>query len=79
MAEAPKEKAPRDSAKDRKTSESVETEEPVEPEETEEPVEEENETSRFNKIYSNVASNRFENLRTSYIENKAKELRKKRK
>lgn len=35
--------------------------------------------SRFDKIYSNVASNRYENLRTSYIENEAKKLRKKRK
>lgn len=35
--------------------------------------------SRFDKIYSNIASNRYENLRTSHIENKAKELRKKRK
>lgn len=35
--------------------------------------------SRFDKIYSNVASNRYENLRTSHIENKAKELSKKRK
>lgn len=33
---------------------------------------------RFDKIYSNIASNRFENLRTSWIENRAKELRKKR-
>lgn len=36
------------------------------------------EGSRFDKIYSKVASNRYENLRTSYIENKAKELRKRR-
>lgn len=35
--------------------------------------------SKFDKIYSNVASNRYENLRTSYIENKAKELRKRKK
>ena len=34
--------------------------------------------SRFDKIYSKVASNRYENLRTSYIENKAKELRRRR-
>ena len=34
--------------------------------------------SRFDGIYSNVASNRFENLRTSHIENRAKELAKKR-
>lgn len=30
-------------------------------------------------IYSNIASNRYENLRTSSIENRAKELRKKHK
>ncbi|MDQ0429775.1 hypothetical protein QOZ98_002603 [Planomicrobium stackebrandtii] len=35
--------------------------------------------SKFDKIYSNIASNRFENLRTSHIENKAKELRKRKK
>ncbi|WP_186725688.1 hypothetical protein [Planomicrobium sp. CPCC 101110] len=33
--------------------------------------------SHLDKIYSNIASNRYENLRTSHIENKAKELRKK--
>ncbi|PSL40398.1 hypothetical protein B0H99_105176 [Planomicrobium soli] len=49
-------------------------EELIEPEEEEEEKEDE---SRFDKIYSNIASNRYENLRTSYIENKAKELRKK--
>lgn len=43
----------------------------------EEEMEEKEDDSRFDKIYSNVASNRYENLRTSYIENKAKELRKK--
>lgn len=53
-------------------SESVETEEIKEAE----PVEDD---SKFDKIYSNVASNRYENLRTSYIENKAKELRKRKK
>lgn len=55
----------------------------MEKEQKEELVEPEKETekneddSRFDKIYSNVASNRYENLRTSYIENKAKEMRKK--
>jgi len=53
---------------------------PETPDTAEPHVEEENnETTHFSKIYSNVASNRYENLRTSYIENKAKELRKKRK
>ncbi|MGK7378857.1 hypothetical protein ACSFXN_13570 [Planococcus sp. 1R117A] len=55
-------------------------EEQLKPEETEteatEPVEDD---SKFDKIYSNVASNRYENLRTSYIEIKAKELRKRKK
>ncbi|MDN7243191.1 hypothetical protein QWY14_15410 [Planococcus sp. N028] len=45
--------------------------------ETEEETEGKEDDSRFDKIYSNIASNRYENLRTSYIENKAKELRKK--
>lgn len=45
--------------------------------EPEEEMEEKEDDSRFDKIYSNVASNRYENLQTSYIENKAKELRKK--
>jgi len=49
-------------------------EELIEPEEE---TEKKEENSRFDKIYSNIASNRYENLRTSYIENKAKELRKK--
>lgn len=53
---------------------------PAEEEEIEEaeaePVKDE---SKFDKIYSNVASNRYENLRTSHIENKAKELRKRKK
>ena len=54
--------------------------EPVETEEIEEPAAgAENDDSRFDKIYSNIASNRYENLRTSYIENKAKALRKKHK
>ena len=54
--------------------ESVEAEE-IEEKEAE-PVEDD---SKFDKIYSNVASNRYENLHTSYIENKAKELRKRKK
>lgn len=54
--------------------ESAEAEE-VEAEEVE-PVEDD---SKFDKIYSNVASNRYENLQTSYIENRAKELRKRKK
>lgn len=69
--ETPTETASADSVAVEETPETAEPEEPVE--------EENNETSRFSKIYSNVASNRYENLRTSYIENKAKELRKKRK
>lgn len=44
-------------------------------EEVEEPVKERD----FDGIYSNIASNRYENLRTSHIENKAKQLRKQRK
>lgn len=51
-------------------------EEVVEPEEIEEEPEEPSIDAHLNKIYSNIASNRYENLRTSYIENKAKELRK---
>lgn len=60
---------------ERKEEELAERPEPVEAEEVE-PVEDD---SKFDKIYSNVASNRYENLRTSYIENKAKELRKRKK
>jgi hypothetical protein len=33
--------------------------------------------SKFDGIYSRVASNRMENLRTTHIENKAKELARK--
>lgn len=33
--------------------------------------------SKFDGIYSRVASNRLENLRTTHIENKAKELARK--
>lgn len=65
---------------ERKEEELTKRPEPVEAEEVEvedaEPVEDD---SKFDKIYSNVASNRYENLRTSYIENKAKELRKRKK
>lgn len=52
----------------------TEPEEMVEPEavvEREEPAEEKD---SLEGIYSNVASNRYENLRTSHIENKAKQL-----
>lgn len=67
-------------AEERKEEELTEHPEPVEAEgieeEEAEPAEAE---SKFDKIYSNVASNRYENLRTSYIENKAKELRKRKK
>ena len=60
-----------------------EEEEMVEPKSIEEVEELEEETknddSHFDKIYSNIASNRYENLRTSSIENKAKALRKKHK
>ncbi|ANU24467.1 hypothetical protein [Planococcus donghaensis] len=45
----------------------------VEPEPEIEPVTEE---PNFDEIYSNIASNRYENLRTSHIEQKAKKLRK---
>lgn len=63
-----------------KKREEEEVVEPVETEEIEEPTAEvENDDSHFDKIYSNIASNRYENLRTSYIENKAKALRKKHK
>lgn len=68
---------------EKRTEEVVETEgvkeEAVEPEEIEEEPEETAEDAHLDKIYSNVASNRYENLRTSYIENKAKELRKRKK
>lgn len=60
---------------ERQEEELAERPEPVEAEDAE-PVEDD---SKFDKIYSNVASNRYENLRTSYIENKAKELRKRKK
>lgn len=54
--------------------------EPIEADEMEETeVEPAKDKSKFDKIYSNIASNRFENLRTSHIENKAKELRKRKK
>ncbi|MGI2328688.1 hypothetical protein [Planococcus sp. YIM B11945] len=46
--------------------------------EPEEETEEKEKDAHLDKIYSNIASNRYENLRTSHIENKAKELRKKR-
>lgn len=63
-----------------KKREEEEMVEPVETEELEEPAAEAgNDDAHFDKIYSNIASNRYENLRTSYIENKAKALRKKHK
>ncbi len=46
---------------------------------TDEEVEVVEKESKFDKIYSKVASNRYENLRTSHIETKAKELRKRNK
>lgn len=53
----------------------TEPEETVEPEEAVEPEEEPaEEKDSLEGIYSNVASNRYENLRTSHIENKAKQL-----
>ncbi len=63
---------------DKKEEELIEQPETVDADETEnvEPVKIE---SKFDKIYSNVASNRYENLRTSYIETRAKELRKRKK
>lgn len=61
---------------DKKEEELVERSEPIEPEEVEEEVEPVEDDSKFDKIYSNVASNRYENLQTSYIEMRAKELRK---
>ncbi|MGE6413178.1 hypothetical protein ACQKDD_03325 [Planococcus kocurii] len=60
---------------DKKEKELEERSQPIEPEEIE-PAEKD---SKFDKIYSNVASNRYENLQTSYIEMKAKELRKRKK
>lgn len=60
-------------------TEELKEEEAVEPEEVEEEPEETAKDAHLDKIYSNVASNRYENLRTSYIENKAKELRKQKK
>lgn len=59
-------------------NENEETVETEQLEETEEMPVDKEEKSRFDEIYSNVASNRFENLRTSHIENRAKELAKKR-
>ncbi|MBT2570666.1 hypothetical protein [Planococcus sp. ISL-110] len=65
---------------EKKEEQLAERPEPVETEEVEETeAEMVKAESKFDKIYSNVASNRYENLRTSYIENKAKELRKRKK
>lgn len=63
---------------DKKKQEQVEQPEIVDTDEVEKGESVETE-SKFDKIYSNVASNRYENLRTSYIEIKAKELRKRKK
>lgn len=63
-----------------KDEELAERPEPIEAEAIEETeAEPAKDESKFDKIYSNVASNRYENLRTSHIENKAKELRKRKK
>lgn len=58
----------------------VKEEEPVVEEAVveEEVVEEPKREDRMAGIYSNVASNGYENLRTSHIENRAKKLRKSR-
>ncbi|HSP22549.1 MAG TPA: hypothetical protein VLQ20_09475 [Planococcus sp. (in: firmicutes)] len=61
-----------------KRNEEVELAKATDEEEVTEPESSEMD-NHFDKIYSNIASNRYENLRTSYIENKAKELRKKHK
>lgn len=58
-----------------KEREEVKEEEIVEEEEF---VEEPKKEDRMAGIYSNVASNGYENLRTSHIENRAKKLRKSR-
>ncbi|WP_154749856.1 hypothetical protein [Planomicrobium sp. YIM 101495] len=58
-----------------KEREEVKEEEIVEEEEV---VEEPKKEDRMAGIYSNVASNGYENLRTSHIENRAKKLRKSR-
>ncbi|ANU26584.1 hypothetical protein [Planococcus versutus] len=63
---------------DKKKQEQVEQPKIVDTDEVEKGESVETE-SKFDKIYSNVASNRYENLRTSYIEIKAKELRKRKK
>ncbi|KAA0957308.1 hypothetical protein FQ085_09365 [Planococcus sp. ANT_H30] len=64
---------------DKKEKELEERSQPIEPEEIEAEIEPAEKDSKFDKIYSNVASNRYENLQTSYIELKAKELRKRKK
>ncbi|ALS79900.1 hypothetical protein ACQKDB_03385 [Planococcus kocurii] len=64
---------------DKKEKELEERSQPIEPEEIEAEIEPAEKDSKFDKIYSNVASNRYENLQTSYIEMKAKELRKRKK
>ncbi|EGA89292.1 hypothetical protein GPDM_10805 [Planococcus donghaensis MPA1U2] len=57
-------------------NEAEQVERSEEPEVVEPETESVKETSKFDEIYSNIASNRYENLRTSHIEQKAKELRK---
>ncbi|MGB6409210.1 MAG: hypothetical protein WBF39_17175 [Planococcus donghaensis] len=57
-------------------NEAEQVERSEEPEVVEPETEPVKETSKFDEIYSNIASNRYENLRTSHIEQKAKELRK---
>ncbi|AQU78114.1 MULTISPECIES: hypothetical protein [Planococcus] len=64
---------------DKKEKELEERSRLIEPEEIEAEIEPAEKDSKFDKIYSNVASNRYENLQTSYIEMKAKELRKRKK
>lgn len=63
---------------EKRNEEEVELAKTTDEEEVPEPESPETD-DHFDKIYSNIASNRYENLRTSYIENKAKALRKKHK
>ncbi|ALS75258.1 hypothetical protein [Planococcus rifietoensis] len=62
---------------DKETKE-VEEQTPSEPEDVVDVESKELKTaSKFDGIYSRVSSNRLENLRTTHIENKAKELARK--
>lgn len=63
---------------EKRNEEEVELAKATDEEEVPEPESPEKD-DHFDKIYSNIASNRYENLRTSSIENKAKALRKKHK